>query len=208
MKIYTKDMIKKRNERARKRKKVLKIIFMPIALLVLIICIYIAYQKFVLKTDDIELFGYRMYIVLTGSMEPEIKPNDLIITKKAESKDIYNGDIITFYAEGKNSTVTHRVIEVIEDEGTTLYKTKGDNNNAEDENLVKYDNVIGKYVFKVSKIGVIITKSLTGTGLIVVFLILAISYHYSSKKEDRKLTREEARRKYNVCKYKKYEEDK
>lgn len=208
MNIYTKEMITKKNEKIRRRKLLFKIILTPIVISILLICVYTAYQKFILKKQDIEFLGYKMYIVLTGSMEPTIKPNDLIVIKAVDKESINEGDIITFTAKGKVATVTHRVVEVVEKDGNTYYKTKGDNNNTEDEELIDYDKIQGKYLFKISKVGVIITKSLTGTGLIVVFLILVLSYHYSSKKEDRRLTREEARKKYNICKYKRYEEDK
>ena len=202
MKIYTNEIIKKKKEKVLITKKILKYIFMPIFILFLIFCMVIAYQKFILKKQNIEIFGYKTYIVLTGSMKPEIDPNDIVIVKNTSQEDIKNGDIITFTSGQKNATVTHRIIEIVEKDGKTLYKTKGDNNNSEDIDLVKYENIQGKYVFKLSKIGVVFTEGLTGTGIIVVFLILLLNYRHSSKMEDRALTREEARKRYNVYKYK------
>ena len=200
MKIYTKEMIKEKNEKKRKRKKISKIFFSIIWIIFLAICIYIACQKFVFKSSNIELFGYKAYVVLTGSMKPTINPNDIVIVKKTSKDNIKENDIITF-SKGSTTTVTHRIIEIVEQDGETLYRTKGDNNNSEDVDLVKYNDIEGVYKYKLNKIGAIITGSLTGTGMIGIFLILAISYHRSSKKEDRILTREEARKRYNIYKY-------
>ena len=207
MKVYTKEDITKKKEKAKKIGKVVKILFEIIFAIFVLLCIYIAYQKFILKSPNIEIFGYKTYIVLTGSMKPEINPNDIVIVKKPDQSSIKVGDIIT-YAVGNNSaTVTHRIIEIVEQNGKKLYKTKGDNNNSEDSDLISYEEVQGKFCFKISKIGTVLTGGLTGTGIIIVFLLLALSYHRSSKKEDRRLTREEARKKYNVYKYGKDGED-
>lgn len=205
MKIYTKEMIKEKNAKKRKIKRVTRAIFSTIFAIFILLCIYIAYQKFILKKSSIEVFGYKTYVVLTGSMKPSINPNDIVIVKKSPKENIKINDVITF-SKGGNTTVTHRIIEIVNKDGENLYKTKGDNNNTEDTDLVKYEDIEGVYKFKISKIGAVVTGSLTGTGMICVFLILVISYHHSSKKEDRILTREEARKRYNVYKYNDKEE--
>ena len=134
-------------------------------------------------------------------MKPEINPNDLVIVKRPSQNNLQVGDIITYSIGGKNTTVTHRIIQIINENGQNYYKTKGDNNNTEDTELVKYENIQGVYAFKISKIGAILTGSLTGTGIVCVFLVLVLSYSHASKMEDRALTREEARKRYNVYKY-------
>lgn len=200
MKIYTKEIIKEKNAKKRKIKKVIRTIFLAFFAIFILLCIYIAFQKYILKKSSIEIFRYKTYVVLTGSMKPSIDPNDIVIVKKTDKNSIKENDIITF-SKGNNTTVTHRVIEIVKKDGEDLYKTKGDNNNTEDTDLVKYEHIEGVYQFKISKVGAIITSSLTSTGMIGIFLILVISYHHSSKKEDRILTREEARKRYNVYKY-------
>ena len=207
MKVYTKDDITKKKKRTQKVKKIWKTAFEIIGILIILLCIFVAYQKFILKSSNVEIFGYKAYIVLTGSMKPTLNPNDIVIVKKPNKKDIKNGDIVTYTIGNNSSTVTHRIIEIVEQDGEKYYKTKGDNNNSEDSDLIKYEDIQGKLCFKISKIGAMLTGGLTGTGIIVVFLILALSYHQSSKKEDRILTREEARKKYNVYKYGKDGED-
>ena len=199
--VYTKEIIKEKNEKRIKNRKRIKMLCTPIIALVVILALCILYQKVILKSQDVELFGYKVYIVLTGSMKPEINPNDLVIVKRPSQNNLQVGDIITYSIGGKNTTVTHRIIQIINENGQNYYKTKGDNNNTEDTELVKYENIQGVYAFKISKIGAILTGSLTGTGIVCVFLVLVLSYSHASKMEDRALTREEARKRYNVYKY-------
>lgn len=208
MRIYTKDVIKEKKARSYKIHIFINNLFIPIMAILLVLCVYIVFQKVILKKSKIDIFGYSSYIVLTGSMEPVISPNDMVICKVPNSSsEINKGDIITFYLGNESESITHRVINVITKNGEKYYQTKGDHNNSIDSELISYKNIQGVYCFKISKIGWLLTKCLTGTGLIVVFLLLVIGYHNSSVKEDRRLTREEARKKYNICKYKKYGEN-
>lgn len=203
MKIYTNEMIKKIKDKKQKRRKIIKICLTPLFIIILFLCIYIIYQKFILKKNNIDLFGFKTFIVLTGSMEPTISINDLILIKEVKEDEIKVNDIITFHLNNSNSTITHRIVEKFEIDGTTYYKTKGDNNNANDSDKITYKNIDGLYIFKMNKVGVILTEIFTGTGLIILFLILAVSYFHSSRMEDRELARADARKQYNVCKYKK-----
>ena len=85
------------------------------------------------------IFGRIPLIVLTESMDPEIKSGDLIICDE--------GDVISFFdPDGNGSTiVTHRIIEVITDTktGELSFRTKGDNNNIEDRLSVPDENIVG-----------------------------------------------------------------
>jgi len=202
MKIYTKEMIKEKNAKKRKFKKILSYIFTPILGVIIIFCIYLAYQKFILQKPNIEVFGYKSYIVLTGSMKPVINPNDIVIVKNVSQDSLNEGDIITFNGNNNSSTITHRITKITKQDGIIYYQTKGDNNNSEDIELVEYEDIQGKYSFKISKIGAILTGGLTGIGVIIIFILLILSYYHSSKIEDRILTREEARKRYNIYKYK------
>ena len=86
-------------------------------------------------------------IVLTDSMYPVIESGDLIICHTEEPDNIEVGDVIAFFdPAGNGSTiVTHRVMEVTEDDGQLAWRTKGDNNNTEDRLLVKADKLVAVY---------------------------------------------------------------
>lgn len=204
MKIYTEEEIKKKQNRTYRILKTLRIIFMPIILLIVLLAGYIAYQRFYLKLPNVEFFGYKVYIVLTESMKGTIEAGDLIVVKETPKKEIKEKDIITFSLKDSKTTVTHRIVKIIkQDNGEIGYITKGDNNNAEDIEIIEYDQIQGVVKKNISSVGFIISELLTGTGLIVMIVIVILSYVHSSHKEDRRLAREYARKHFNFCKYKK-----
>jgi signal peptidase len=99
--------------------------------------------------------GYKVYAVLSGSMEPTYHTGALIYVKTVDTSEIKEGQVITFMLS-EDTIATHRVIEVIQDEnepGTVRFRTKGDANNAPDGSLVHYKNVIGTPVFTIPYLG-------------------------------------------------------
>ena len=93
------------------------------------------------------LAGTLPLIVLTDSMYPVIESGDLIICHTAEPEEIEVGDMIAFFDPAGNgsSIVTHRVLEVTEENGGIAWRTKGDNNNTEDRLLVPADKLVAVY---------------------------------------------------------------
>lgn len=101
------------------------------------------------KSDKLfEIIGYRSYTVLSGSMEPEFYPGDIVITKHKNKTDIKINDIVT-YRDNDGVIITHRIIEETPDG----YITKGDNNNVEDADILTKENIIGEVKFSIPKIG-------------------------------------------------------
>jgi signal peptidase len=87
--------------------------------------------------------------VLTGSMEPSIHVDDVILIKQTDVSELQVGDVITFYSDDpqiKDMPNSHRIIR-INDDGT--FTVKGDANPVEDTYKVRPDRVIGKYVRKI-----------------------------------------------------------
>lgn len=98
------------------------------------------------------VFTYAPRVILSGSMEPEIRIGDVVIIHKIEGKDVQVGDVILFPYQ-KDMKVTHRIIAVSEQQGIKLFTTKGDANPQPDVDLVPADNVQGKVVTIIPKIG-------------------------------------------------------
>jgi signal peptidase len=117
------------------------------------------------------LFGYQMYFIQTGSMEPELMIGDVIISKKYDGEILSagkDGDIITYLGkEGayKDKLITHRVVELTED-GIIA---QGDANNSTDP-MINSDDVKAVMVYKT----VIIDKlyKITSTWWGFLFLII------------------------------------
>ena len=140
-------------------KTLLYVIFVfMIFIIFVIVCYVIGVQKNA-KSGKYEPPIYSAYIIVSPSMEPTIKVNDAIIVKRIKPKRIKKGDIITFISSDpttKGITITHRVVEILEDsDHHKLYRTKGDNNNVVDSTLVKEDDLSGKVIMKIPKIGYI-----------------------------------------------------
>lgn len=96
----------------------------------------------------IKITGMEILVVQSGSMEPTINVDDIVIIQPITISEAKNDDIIT-YKDG-DTFVTHRVIEVISDKNGLKLRMKGDNNNTEDKIKVDEYNIVGKYVTHIS----------------------------------------------------------
>lgn len=117
---------------------------------------------------NISVFGLRWFKIGSGSMEPTLKVNDIILIKK--ENEYYVDDIITF--KDSNEIVTHRIIDINKEKITT----KGDANNKEDKPITK-NLIIGKLVFKFrifGFIGYLLSKPLSWILLFVIGLGITI----------------------------------
>lgn len=95
-------------------------------------------------------------VIATGSMEPMIKPGDIILVKKIVDMDSINNlkidDVIQFQRD--SILISHRIIEIDNDEEEGLgFKTKGDNNSGPDTDIVKPQDVKGTIVYTIPKLG-------------------------------------------------------
>ena len=151
-------------------------IFIWLLLIGLTLLVYIADIKIRAAKGDNTPPKYNAYVVLTGSMIPEIMPKDVVITKKRDVKELEVNDIITFVSSDprlSNIIVTHRIKNKYYDSTTGKYtfQTKGDNNNVEDFSLAQEQNVIGEVIYKIPKLGYIQELLATKGGLIIIILI-------------------------------------
>ena len=172
------------NKKTPANNKVLTIIgtiLCVILLPVLLINITLIAKSYI-HADEVPSVGGKFpMIVLTDSMYPEIESGDLIICNTANAEEIAEGDIISFYDPMGNGTsvVTHRVLEIVKEDGEISFRTKGDNNNAEDQVLVPADRLIGIYQTRIPKVGNVAMFMQTTTGLIVCVvlpIVLLVGY--------------------------------
>ena len=156
---------------------VLCVILIPI----LLINITLIAKSFINKDEVPSIGGTLPLIVLTDSMHPEIDSGDLIICNTAEAEDIKVNDIISFFDPAGNGTsiVTHRVIEIVEEDGEIFFRTRGDNNNTEDKELVPAENLVGVYKMRIAGAGHIAMFMQSTAGLIICVvlpIILLVGY--------------------------------
>jgi signal peptidase len=156
---------------------VVSLILLPI----LIINITLITKSY-LNTDKVpSVGGYLPLIVLTDSMYPNIQSGDLIICREADASSVQVGDVIAFFDPAGNGTsvVSHRVTEIIEEDGELAFRTQGDANDAEDEASVPAENLVGVYQRRIPKAGNAAMFMQTSTGLIVCVvlpLLLLVGY--------------------------------
>lgn len=140
-------------------------------------------------------FGWKPFIVLSGSMETQINTGDLVVVKEVDTSKLKTGDIIAF--KNGELVITHRIKEKIEDKGKIMYKTKGDNNNVEDDWYVLPEQIEGIYQFKISKLGNVAMFIQTPIGMVACLsipIILIILIQMSDNKEKQKNMEEEIER--------------
>lgn len=103
----------------------------------------------------VRLAGFKVYTVLSGSMEPKYHVGSLIYVRAVDYKTLQVGDDITYMLD-EDTVVTHRIIEVLvdeEDPDTIRYFTQGIANDVPDAVSVHYKNIIGKPIFSVPYLG-------------------------------------------------------
>lgn len=194
MKIYTEKEINKKVNRKKIRNRIIKAIIYPIIILILICNIVLLVQKIHKPQDIPNILGYKTFIITSGSMEPTINIGDVIIVKKVSQENIQIDDIITFN-EG-DYQVTHRIIDIVNEDGQEFYQTKGDANNAIDKETVKHENIEGKYIFKIGKIGIIIMKLQNPTFIIGIVIVVYLIYSIVERKDDRRIARHKKREEF------------
>ena len=123
------------------------------------------------------IMGYRVFNVISGSMEPTYSVGDLLYVKKVDPKTIQPGTAITFVLNENLVVATHRVVEV--DAENSRFYTKGDANNAVDATPVHFNNVIGVPKFSIPLLGYVSSFIQNPPGMSIaigvgVVLILAV----------------------------------
>jgi len=178
--------------------KIFKTIILVFLVMLLIVNLMMLYQKNI-KSEEIPRFwDVSVFNIVSGSMEPAINVNDVIVIKKCAQDELEKGDIIT-YKKQDGTIVTHRIV-AIHKENENIYTTKGDNNNVEDGEKIKYSQVHGKYLFKIKGMGNFVEELQKNNGLISVALIIIIFVIIKNGNDKKKEHRKTIREKYDIKK--------
>lgn len=118
-------------------------------------------------------FGCGAAVVLSGSMEPTLSVDDLLIIKQLP--EYKEGDIVVY--QSKSSLIVHRIIAL---DGDTV-QTQGDANNAPDE-PVNISSVKGAVAAVIPRIGVLVRLGRTPIGIVCILAGLTILFEWSYRK--------------------------
>lgn len=135
------------------------------------------------------VFNYTGAIIESGSMSPYAEVGDYLIIKKIKAEKIKANDVITF--ESKGILVTHRIEDITNENGNIKFTTKGDSNNILDDEYLDGNNVVGKSIAVIPKVGSVIKFISSKVGLIigvmVILLILSLSDKEKEKEKEKEL---------------------
>ncbi len=195
MEDYYNEKIEKRQKKNLIKRILVKLIYI-LVLPIIIWNLAIIIQTLQNPNETPSVFGIKIFCIISGSMEPNISINDLVIIKEVPQNEINSKDIISFTVNGE--TITHRIENISTDEsGDLVYTTKGDANNIEDADTIKFEDIEGKYIGKIPKIGKIILVLKSKTTLGIVLLVLILLYIFEQKSNEKKIKRSNERIEYD-----------
>lgn len=183
------------NKRLKLIVKIISILIYIITVPIIIFNMTLIVKSYIKPNETPSFFGYKNFIIVSKSMENTINKNDVIIIKEVQKDEIHKDDIIAFFQN--NEVITHRIVDIVEDNGVTKYLTKGDNNLHEDKDLVTYEQIEGKYQFKISGFGIILKILKNPITLIILIIILILNCFYGYNRKRKKEIRKQKREIYN-----------
>ncbi len=125
--------------------------------------VYLLVASAINENETPTVFGYSMGIIMSGSMEPELRVDDLVVSRATEGYGV--GDVITFRS-GRTLT-THRIVG----EDGEGFITRGDANNTEDRERVRLDAIVGEVVCVLPGVGRFISMLRTPLGMTLLVLV-------------------------------------
>lgn len=167
-----------------KRKGILRIIniLKNVVCWILIACLVIVLVTFFMSRTSGEtpsIFGYSILRVSSGSMEPELMVNDVILDHKVDDvKTLKEGDIITFKGSGELSglLVTHKIIKApYEENGKIMLQTRGIANEIADQPIEATD-VRGIMICKIPYLDTVYNIFLSPWGLLILIGLVILIF--------------------------------
>ena len=169
-----------------KNLKVFRIVRMIKNIICWVLIIVLAFTLIVFLTTRIQgntpsVFGYSIYRISSGSMEPELMIGDVILDKVVnDESEISVGDVITFEGGSQfdDRLVTHKVIKAPytdEAEGSIMLQTKGVANEIEDT-PIKFSQVRAKMICKIPYIDTLYNLFLSPSGLLIMILLIVLVF--------------------------------
>lgn len=129
-------------------KFLIKFIKVVVWIFVLLVIFVILVQR--IFNNQVSIGSYRMFTVVTGSMEPVYNVGDVVISKEVDPSTIKKGDDVVYLGEKddfKDKIVTHRVIKIEKKEGDYYFTTKGVANEYSDP-VISSNQIYGKVVYR------------------------------------------------------------
>ena len=188
---YDPDTISKKIKKNEEIKNIFFVLIYIISVPIILFSIFLMLIELGKNNDVPEFLNFEFYTVVSDSMMPKLKKNDVIIVKKnVKLENIKEGNIITFknkYGE----IITHRVSQIRKTGNYISFTTKGDSNEKEDSEPVDSKMIIGRVVYTLpSYLLVFKNKAFFSAMVFVLIIIIMLNTKASKKKMNRKRDRE------------------
>lgn len=126
--------------------------------------------------NDRNILGFKAFIVLSDSMSAtDFDAGDLVLVKQVDPTTLQEGDIIAYQSQDPQSygqTITHKIRSLtIDENGNPGFVTYGTTTDVDDETVVTYPFILGKYQFSLPKVGSFFQFLKTPQGYIVCILV-------------------------------------
>ena len=161
---YDVEKISHKIKKKKRTKKIVKFVILISLMILFVINLLLSIE------EKNHIFGIYMFHIVSESMEPTFYKNDLAIVKSCNTEELKVGDIITFKQEDR--VISHRISEIVKEKGEEQFVTKGDNNEVADIEPVDTQNIYGKVVFVIPKIGKIVNYIQNVRGFINVCILI------------------------------------
>ena len=161
-------------------KKAWKIISTVLVWLVVIVAVFMMIFTIIsvntFNRNDRNLFGFRFYVVLSDSMsKTDFNAGDLVLIKEVDPTTLQEGDIIAYQSQNSENygqTVTHKIrAKTTDPNGNPGFITYGTTTGVDDETVVTYPFILGKYQMALPKVGTFFQFLKTPQGYIICILI-------------------------------------
>ena len=127
-----------------------------VVLLLVGVVLLVYFIDYKIHDSRLETPLYGAYVIVSGSMEPLIKVRDAVIIKRTAEDNIKVGDVVTYRSYDPafyGILITHRIVNITEENGEKIYITKGDHNETNDRLPINFEQIQGKVVMRIPKIG-------------------------------------------------------
>ncbi len=122
------------------------------------------------------IFGYKIVIVTSGSMEPVFQAGSIILINTQAEPPFEVGDVVMFAQDDDpDMNITHRIIDTYESEGVRYYQTKGDNNLVADQEEITNENIFGAYAnFTLPYLGYFFSFIRSREGMLLIAMLFGL----------------------------------
>ena len=172
-------------------KIILKILYQILVILCLIVAAVIIMQK--VTANNKSIAGYRMFRVITGSMEPEYDVGEVVISKEIDPKKIKVGDDIVYlgkYGDYNGKIIMHSGVGIDTDaNGNLNFHAKGLHSSSVEDPQVKTDQIYGvvKYQSDILTILYKLATNIYSVFVIIIVLSLNVFISFRSPRKKKKI---------------------